>query len=122
MQRNLNILIADEPAGWINTFAGDLQTLYINMHIVQTEEQGFDIIRQNRLDLALIASDVPRFGGLEFIRRVHRYSEELPVIVLGSRIENRWLQEALKIGVKTILPRPINIDRLVEVSMKILCT
>jgi DNA-binding NtrC family response regulator len=120
VERNVKILIADEPSSWMEDFAQDLDATHTDMLFEETEQRGFEIIRQGHLDLALIAADVPRLGGLEFVRRVHWFSEELPVIVLGGQMDIRWLSEAMRIGVRTILPRPVNIDRLVDVSIKIL--
>jgi DNA-binding NarL/FixJ family response regulator len=47
---------------------------------------------------------------------------EMPVIVLGGEPSRRWMQEALRAGVRTVIPRPVNVTRLVEFSIKVLTT
>jgi DNA-binding response OmpR family regulator len=92
----------------------------VRMFLSGSEEESFEIVRRERLDLALVAGDNPRLGGLSLVRRMHVLSAELPVIVLGSQTNLRWLREALDVGVTTVLPRPVNVSQLVSVSVKIL--
>lgn len=119
-ERNLRILVADEPADWVRYFFDRLDLPGVDVRVADSENHGLRIIREEPVDLALIAGDVPSFGGLEFVRRVHWYHRETPVIVLGGDPSRRWMQEALRIGVRSVLPRPINVARLVEVSAKML--
>jgi len=118
--RNIKILIADQPADWVRKFVEDLHSASLDMFLAEDDRQGLEIIRRERVDLAVIAGDNPRIGGLELVKRVHWYSSEVPVIVLGCETNVRWLQEALRVGVRTILPRPVNVNRLVIASVKIL--
>ncbi len=141
-ERGINILVADDPAEWVRGFLADLYggslkiretdrripirvledppTGAVRMFLSGSEQESFEIVRRERLDLALVAGDNPRLGGLGLVRRMHLLSAELPVIVLGSQTNLRWLREALDVGVKTVLPRPVNIGQLVTLSVKIL--
>ncbi|MFA5863134.1 MAG: response regulator [Phycisphaerae bacterium] len=120
MGRGIKILIADDPADWMQSFIEDLHKSSVDAFLAASEQQGFEIIRREHVDLAVIAGDNPRVGGLELVRRVHWYSAEVPVIVLGGEMNLRWLQDALRIGVRTILPRPVNAGRLLDTCVKIL--
>jgi CheY-like chemotaxis protein len=141
-ERDINILVADDPAEWVRGFLKDLysgpfQTVSlgreipvrvvdeaptgsIRMFLAGSEREGMEFVRRERVDLAVVAGDNPRLGGLGLVRRMHILSTELPVIVLGSQGNFRWLREALDVGVKTILPRPVNVNQLVSISIKIL--
>jgi DNA-binding NtrC family response regulator len=118
--KNLRILVADEPADWLRYFFDRLDLPGVDVRVAGSENQGLRIIQEEPVDLALIAGDVPHFGGLDFVRRVHWYRMEMPVIVLGGSLSRRWMQEALRNGVRCVLPRPINVPRLVDVSIKML--
>lgn len=120
--RNVRILVADEPAEWAKTFFDRLSSPTVDVCFVGDEQQGLDIIRREPVDLALIAGDLPQVGGMEFIRRVHWYRMEIPMIVLGGEPSRRWMLEALRMGVRTVIPRPVNVTRLVELSIKVLGT
>jgi phosphoserine phosphatase RsbU/P len=141
-ERDINILVADDPAEWVKVFlkdlySGPLKALVcdraipvdlgeelpggsIRMFLAGSEREGVEFVRRERVDLALVAGDNPRLGGLGLVRRMHILSTELPVIVLGSQGNFRWLREALDVGVRTILPRPVNVSQLVSISIKIL--
>lgn len=120
LERSVKILVADEPADWVERFVEDLHAGGVDMYLAADEQHGLDIIRRQEVDLVVVAADNPRMGGLEMVRRVHLFSVQVPVIVVGSPLNPRWLQEALKIGVRTVLPRPVDIEKLVSLSLKIL--
>lgn len=120
--RNVRILVADHPADWARTFFDRLNSPAIDVRFAGDERRGLEIVRREPVDLALIACDVPQVGGLEFVRRLHWYRTEMPVIVLGGEPSRRWMQEALRVGVRTVIPRPVNVARLVELSIKVLNT
>ena len=118
--RNIRILVADEPADWLRLFFDQFAPAGVDVRVAGSEKQGIEIVRTEAVDLAIIAGDVPHFGGLEFVRRVHLHRTEMPVFILGGAGSGRWMQEALRIGVRSVLPRPINVPRLVELSVKVL--
>ena len=120
MERSFRILIADDPADWARRFLEELHSSSTGLFLALDQRQGWEVLRRQRVDLAVIAGDNPRIGGLELARRVHQVRGEVPVIVLSSGVNARVLRESLRIGARTVLPKPVNIDRLVHVSMKIL--
>ena len=120
--RSVRILVADQSADWAKTFYDRLNSPAVDVRFADDERKGLEIIRNEPVDLALIAGDLPQVGGLEFIRRVHWYRMEMPVIVLGGEPSRRWMLEALRMGVRTVIPRPVNVAMLVEFSIKVLNT
>lgn len=121
-ERNVRILVADRQADWARTFFDRLNSPAVDIRFAGDERQGLEIVRNEPVDLALIAGDLPQVGALEFIRRIHWHRVEMPVIVLGGEHNRRWMLEALRMGVRTVIPKPVNMTLLVDISIKVLNT
>jgi len=118
--RRIKILVADEPADWVRRFDNLFLFKPVDFIVTGKDFGRLDIITRTNLDIAMIAGDIPGFDGLEVVRRVHRLSSKLPVIMLGGRKSRHWLEQALQAGVKSVIPRPLDVPQLVELTKKCL--
>ncbi len=119
--RRIKILVADEPAEWVRRFDRLFVFKPVDFIVTGRSLNKLDELKTGNLDLAMIAGDIPGFDGLELARRIHRLMSDLPVIMLGSKKSRHWFEQALQAGVKSVIPRPIDITQLVELTVKCLC-
>lgn len=108
------VLIADDPSEWVNRLARQLSHADIELRMAGSGSQSLEIIRGGRVRLAVIAADVPRLGGLVLVRQVQRLVRDLPVILIGGRCDRHWLETALRLRARTILPRPVNVPLILQ--------
>ena len=118
----VKVLIADGPCEWIGRIAELLKdwSVPVQMRIAGSQAHGLEIIGQSRVDIAFIGVDVPQLGGLELVRRLHRQAVDVPVVLLGGRSDRLWLEQALRLNVRTVLPRPIRETLVLDVICKTL--
>ena len=114
------VLVAEVSCKWLEAVTPELTRAAIKIRLARSEVQTLDIIRAEHMDLAVIAADVPRLGGLELVRRMHRIDTELPVVLIGGRSDRRWLEEALRLRAQTVLPRPVNGTLVLETILRTL--
>ncbi len=98
---------------------------YMNLEIVRRRlsRKGFDVIvssdgshafervQQSDVDLVLLDIEMPRFTGLELLRRLRKdYSPtELPVIIVSGKHDSETVVEALSIGANDYVTKPVDI-------------
>jgi DNA-binding NtrC family response regulator len=116
----VRILVADEPSDWVSGFVEHLKPVKVEVVYAHNEHQGLEILQHERVNLAFVAGDIPTVNGLDFVRRAHRFSQELPVILLGIDHTRRWIEEALRVGAMSVFPRPVNIERLIAITGRLL--
>lgn len=116
--RPVQVLVADDPCEWIRPIASQLHRASIRVCVTSSERQSLQMVRTGQVDLALVAGDVPHLGGLELVRRMYHIAADLPVILIGGRSDRHWLEEALRLRARTILPRPVNPVLLLEMIGK----
>jgi len=97
---------------------------YMNLEIVRRRlsRKGFDVIvssdgshafervQQSDVDLVLLDIEMPRFTGLELLKRLRQdYSPtELPVIIVSGKQDSETVVEALSIGANDYVTKPID--------------
>ena len=95
---------------------------------IDTQEAGdgveaLDILRQNKFDLVLTDLDMPRLGGMELLfdlQKRDRY--ETPVVVVTSRSQEQFRQQAIDRGAADYLTKPVSDEALGNVLTKLKIT
>ncbi|NMC71835.1 MAG: sigma-54-dependent Fis family transcriptional regulator [Myxococcales bacterium] len=95
-----------ESSGWACRYAAD----------------GEEAVRatDGPLDLVLLDVRMPRLDGIGALRRIHERRPDLPVVVVTAHGDVRVAVEAMKLGARDFLEKPIDIDELRSVVADIL--
>ncbi len=80
----------------------------------ETFSNGEDILRKinNRPDLVLLDIMLPGMDGMEVLKKIKQYDENLPVIMLSAQGSIEVAVDALKFGAFDYFPKPIDMQRL----------
>lgn len=80
----------------------------------ETFANGEDILRKihNRPDLVLLDIMLPGMDGMEVLKRIKQFDENLPVIMLSAQGSIEVAVDALKFGAYDYFPKPIDMQRL----------
>lgn len=81
---------------------------------VQVFTNGEDVLRNlnQKPDLVLLDIMLPGVDGLEALRRIKQYDENLPVIILSAQGNIEVAVESLRFGAFDYFPKPIDQQRL----------
>jgi len=90
------------------------------IYIARNGEEALEMLRSEKVNkpgLILLDLNMPRMGGIEFLR-VIKHDEELkmiPVVVMTTSIEEENRVESFNLGVAGYMVKPIEYIRFVEV-------
>lgn len=84
----------------------------------QTGQDALDLMPQWEPDLLLCDIRMPGMDGMELLRRVHRASPELPVIVMTGFGSVETAVEAMRAGAFDYFSKPFDLDELIIVMRK----
>jgi CheY-like chemotaxis protein len=71
-----------------------------------------DFVRKEKIDVLLMDYLMPESDGLEVVRRLRQNGEHLPVILFSGLAEEVDLNEAGKLDILQVLPKPIDVSKL----------
>jgi DNA-binding NarL/FixJ family response regulator len=71
--------------------------------VAQTAEEGFEKLRECRVDLALVDIGLPRMDGITFVKQVHAQCPELLIVMLSGYISPVYIKKSLEAGARGYL-------------------
>jgi DNA-binding response OmpR family regulator len=81
-------------------------------------DETFERIDKNSVDLVFLDINIPGANGIEILRRLKEYDEDLPVIVVTG-VESEILAKELKtLGVCDYISKPFDVPELVALAYK----
>lgn len=94
--------------------------------VVRDGEEAHDYLfgpgRQALPDLILLDLSLPKFNGLEVLRRIrdHERTRTIPVIVLTSSSEERDVSQSYALGANSFVRKPVDFTEFAEAA-RLLC-
>ncbi len=82
--------------------------------------QALDVIAQEDIALALVDVRMEPMDGFEFIRTIRNRNIETPVFLVTGDDNLDLLSEASRLGVTTVLKKPVQKDRLIKMMERTL--
>jgi len=108
------ILIVDDSAA-IRKFVS--LALKIKGYDIILAEDGMDALEalpSHQIDLLITDLNMPQIDGLSLIKNIREDDEykDLPIIILTSLTADRYIEEGIKAGANSFLPKPFNIEKI----------
>ena len=68
-------------------------------------DQALELIRNNEIDAVVSDVNMPGMNGLELLRKIKQYKQELPVIIISGNVDARMADEAFRNGAFGVLAK-----------------
>lgn len=114
-QNRLTVLLADEPDGTSVTMCRLLEPLGVQTLVARTGREALDLVRSQLVHVVVLDVQMPQLGGLQAIRLMREMMKTPPpAILLADRLSNNLLREALTMDVFSVMPKPVELNRLLD--------
>lgn len=87
----------------------------INDCLVDVEssaEKGLAMVRTGEFDIVLLDIMLPDIDGIEVLKRIHKISPNLPVIMITGGNDDERAKECLKFGAADYIAKPFDFEYL----------
>lgn len=111
------VLIADDERIIREGIAGEIPWEELSLVLLGKAadgKEGFDFIRKNQTDIAIIDIKMPRMNGFELIAKAHEEKISTEFIVLSGYDDFEYAQKAMQYGVKYFLLKPSEPEEIIE--------
>ena len=82
--------------------------------------EGVEKYKELKPDIVFMDVMMKEMGGLEALKKIIEFDPGANVIITSSRVsESNIAQEAIALGAKALLPKPLDVDDVKEVIEKI---
>ncbi|HBR69131.1 MAG TPA: response regulator [Rhodospirillaceae bacterium] len=116
----INILIAEDNDVSREMMAGIVRAQGYNVIGAIDASSAIKVITEHAIDLALVDLHMAPKGGFDFMKYLLVNNIDLPVIMVTADDSSDLLLQANDLGVKQILHKPINPERLIKLIYRLL--
>lgn len=112
MDNQKHILVVDDEEIVGDTLNEILTALGYVVTWLQDGEQAWEKLKQQSFDLILCDIAMPKLDGISLLGHVQDTTPQIPMIMLIGSSDEQIKQQALDLGAKAILEKPIRIKDL----------
>ncbi|HWA73987.1 MAG TPA: sigma-54 dependent transcriptional regulator [Polyangiaceae bacterium] len=111
-KRIIRALVVDDEAGVRAAMKQLLEGLHYQVDLAEDGAVALERIAETAPDIVVTDLDMPRMGGLEFLKQLRTRDTELPVIVATSAVEMQSAVNAMRAGASDYITKPVELDEL----------
>ncbi len=110
------IYIVDDEPGVLKYIKEILEEEGIESVCFEDANLAIDNLKTDHPDLVITDLQMPKMGGLEFIRETRKFYTQLPIIIVSGFVTKDACIEALSHGASGIIEKPFNPEHLISMS------
>ncbi len=103
-----SILITDDDSGCREALRDIVEPEGYRTLLASSGEEALDIVRQERVHLALLDVHMPRLTGLETMQLVHQINDVLPCILVTANATEDLMRQAFTVRAYSVIPKPVS--------------
>lgn len=115
------ILVVEDDASLRLTLVANLELEGLEVVEARDAEEALRRLEDVRVDLMLTDIRMPGMDGVELFRHVKRTRPGLPVVLMSAFVGER-VDDALAEGAFTVLPKPYDVNHLLETVLRAVCS
>lgn len=117
-QKQNRVLFVDDERVFLDTIR-DLFLSWSNgswqIHCAASADQALEILKQHKIDLAVLDASMPVLDGVQFLRILHRKHPDLKKVILTGHATEEKRSECLANGAELFIEKPRSADGLKSV-------
>jgi DNA-binding NtrC family response regulator len=103
-----SILITDDDTGCREALRLIVESEGYPTLLASSGEEALDIVREERVHLALVDMHLPRLSGLETLQLVHQIDALLPCILVTADATEMIIRQAFRAQAFSVIPKPVS--------------
>ena len=108
----MRVLVIDDEPLVADVIAEALRLEDNDVVVASSGEEGLRVIAQNPPDAVFLDIIMPGMDGIEVLRAIREWHLRLPVIILSGWVSPCQLEEARRLGVTDVIPKPVPLKNL----------
>ena len=115
MAGKIRLLIVDDEVKFVDSIAARLEMRGLEVAKAYNGRDAVDLARRETFDLALLDLKMPGMDGREVLKIIKGENEHIEVVILTGHGSLESAVECTRLGAWGYLPKPYELDRLLEV-------
>jgi CheY-like chemotaxis protein len=116
-----SLLITDDDRDFRETLRAAFEPQGFRTLVAGDGVEALEIVQREPVHLLLLDMHMPRLSGIETIRRVKQFREQLPCILISADLDERLAEEARRVHAFSALAKPVryaDVKRTIERALQ----
>ncbi len=113
----MKILIVDDDVELVKAVKSTLSSVGHDVQFTNEPRDGLKLMREQNHDLVFLDLSMPEFSGVDIINNLAEddmVKEKKIVIMTASAVNDEELNNMIKLGVHSVLRKPVDIDAILD--------
>lgn len=112
--RTSYILVVDDDNTLLKFFKIHLNKFFSKVIVVKNAKEALDTLKEKQIDLVITDINMPKMDGLTLLKRVHKHSVSIPVLLISGALLDEDQLEEIEREADGYLKKPFTVDQLHE--------
>ena len=115
LDRPFNLVVTGEAESWLPALDQIVGRRWLVTHRVRSDDELLEAVQTREVDAAVL-DDAAQWSldVLRLLRMIRRLDSMLPVVVITGSCDRRWLEDALRLAVFSVISRPLELEELLR--------
>ena len=110
-----SLVVTGEAEGWLPALEQIVGPALLRPYFARSEDDLFDVVSAGQADAAVLDEEAPwDLGVLQLLRMIRRVDAVLPVVIVTTHTDRRWLEDALRLTAFSVLTKPLGLEPLLR--------
>ena len=110
-----SLVVTGEAETWQKALEQIVGPRWLTTCRVHSGRELLEVVEAGLADAAVLDDNVEwQLDALHLLRMIRRLDALLPVVVITSRTDRRWLQDALRLTAFSVLVKPLELEALLR--------
>ena len=111
----LKLVVTGEAESWLPALGKIVGPRYLHARRVRSDHELLEVVRTGSADAAVLDDESAwDIDVLRLLRMLRRLDKGLPVVVVTSHTDRRWLENALKLAAYSVVVKPLELEELIR--------
>ncbi len=106
------LLITDDDDAMRESLGSLFRTRGCNTLMAADGREACEVVQTTEVHLVLIDFHMPRMTGLEALRSIKQYKQEMPVILMSARLDEQMSDQLMEADAFAVHSKPLDISRI----------
>ncbi|MGM0623926.1 MAG: response regulator [Campylobacterota bacterium] len=96
-----------------------MKSFFNEIEVADDGVQALHQYQKGGIDIIFTDISMPRMDGIELIEKIRQEDQNLPIVVLSAYNDNKYLMQAIKLGVDGYIVKPLELNQFLNILQKV---
>jgi len=114
MLKDKSVLYVEDDELVLKNVAKLMRGYFKDFRCAKDAKSAFEIFENHKIDILLVDIELPKVNGIEFIKRVRKIEEYIPVVIISAYTKVDYLLESVELGLEKYIVKPFTTKKIYE--------